>query len=312
MSNRHRKHDSSHDSRKKDDSRHRDDRRKSSKPRSSSHTDSRDKRKHEDEKARKDDRRKRQRTRSKSPVIRIKREVLSDDEQTRRNNNRNRPRGKRYSPNDRRSRRHRFNDKKEGEDFQWGKAEDNVKKEESDKPGEPKAKPDFGLSGKLAEDTNTFNGIVIKYNEPQEARKPKRRWRLYPFKGETSLPFIPIHRQSAYLLGRERACCDIPTDHPSCSKQHAVLQFRLVDYERDDGTMGKRIRPYIIDLESANGTFVNNNKIDPRRYVELIEQDVVKFGYSTREYVLLHENSKGETEDDDVISTSPQPPTEAS
>ena len=28
----------------------------------------------------------------------------------------------------------------------------------------------------------------------------------------------------------------------------------------------------MIDLESSNGTFVNNNKIEPRRYVELKEK----------------------------------------
>jgi hypothetical protein len=31
-------------------------------------------------------------------------------------------------------------------------------------------------------------------------------------------------RQSMYLFGRERRVADIPTDHPSCSKQHAVIQ----------------------------------------------------------------------------------------
>ena len=39
---------------------------------------------------------------------------------------------------------------------------------------------------------------------------------------------LPIHRQSAYLIGRERLVADIPIDHPSCSKQHAVLQYRQI------------------------------------------------------------------------------------
>lgn len=59
---------------------------------------------------------------------------------------------------------------------------------------------------------------------------------------------------------------------------------------------------YISDnffAESANGTFVNNKKLEPRRYVELLERDVVKFGFSQREYVLLHENSKDDAQDDD-------------
>ena len=35
---------------------------------------------------------------------------------------------------------------------------------------------------------------------------------------------------------------DVPIDHPSCSKQHAVLQYRLVDYEKEDGTAGKKVK----------------------------------------------------------------------
>ena len=30
-------------------------------------------------------------------------------------------------------------------------------------------------------------GVVIKYNEPEEARVPRIRWRLYPFKGDETL-----------------------------------------------------------------------------------------------------------------------------
>jgi smad nuclear-interacting protein 1 len=33
-----------------------------------------------------------------------------------------------------------------------------------------------------------------------------------------------IQRQSAYLVGRDKTIVDIPVDHPSCSKQHAVIQ----------------------------------------------------------------------------------------
>ena len=36
-------------------------------------------------------------------------------------------------------------------------------------------------------------------------------------------------------------------------------------------------RPYIIDLESANGTFLNNQKIEPRRFYELKEKVTALF-----------------------------------
>ena len=52
-------------------------------------------------------------------------------------------------------------------------------------------------------------------------------WRLYVFKDGAPLPDpLHVHRQSAYLVGRERRVADVPADHPSVSKQHAVLQFR--------------------------------------------------------------------------------------
>ncbi|GAB1605480.1 FHA domain-containing protein DDL-like [Argonauta hians] len=169
----------------------------------------------------------------------------------------------------------------------------------------PKAEANMELSGKLTEHSNTYNGIVIKYNEPAEARKPKRRWRLYPFKGSEELPMLPIHRQSAYLIGRERLVADIPVGHPSISKQHAILQFRKVQFKRVSGTIGYRVRPYLLDLNSSNGTYINCKKIKPQCYVELFEKDLIKFGYSTREYILLHEESNTvevESADKDEVS----------
>ena len=49
------------------------------------------------------------------------------------------------------------------------------------------AKPNFGLSGLLAKETNTVKGIELKYNEPPEARKPLKNWRLYVFKGKEQI-----------------------------------------------------------------------------------------------------------------------------
>merc|ERR1711879_416067 len=163
-----------------------------------------------------------------------------------------------------------------------------------DKKKEPKQKANLALSGALTEDQNTYKGVVIKYSEPDDAQKPKKMWRLYPFKGKEALKTLHIHRQSAFLIGKLRGIVDIPIDHPSCSRQHAVIQYRRVKYTRSDGSTGQTVKPYIIDLESGNGTFLNNKKIDARRYYELREQDVLKFGFSTRDYVMLLDNSKTE------------------
>ncbi|KAF7365039.1 SMAD/FHA domain-containing protein [Mycena venus] len=159
-----------------------------------------------------------------------------------------------------------------------------------------KAKPDFKPSGLLAAETNTVRAVngdstVLKYNEPPEARKPILAWRLYVFKGSEQVELLHIHRQSAYLFGRHRLVADVALDHPSCSKQHAVIQYRFIQQKDEFGVSKGTIKPFIIDLESTNGTHVNDEAIPVSRYYELKASDVIKFGQSTREYVLLHEEA---------------------
>ncbi|KAG8214599.1 SMAD/FHA domain-containing protein, partial [Butyriboletus roseoflavus] len=156
-----------------------------------------------------------------------------------------------------------------------------------------KAKPNFNPSGLLAAATNTVKATdgtstVLKYNEPPEARKPTLGWRLYVFKGSEQTELLHIHRQSAYLIGRDRTVADIFIEHPSCSKQHAVIQRKLL-YRAFSSRLSSL--PFIIDLESTNATHVNDETIPTTRFYELKAGDVIKFGLSNREYVLLHDES---------------------
>ncbi|KAI9907824.1 hypothetical protein PsorP6_004810 [Peronosclerospora sorghi] len=176
----------------------------------------------------------------------------------------------------------------------WGKKEDEKKEE----PYEVE-KPNFGLSGALAKDQmtgNLQNGVVLKFSEPPEARRPSKRYRLYVFKDDKNIDCVAVHlatlhvhRKSAFIVGRDKAVADILTEHPSCSKQHAVLQYRLYQKETQDGVV-QEVRPYIMDLNSTNSTFLNGSKIEGSRFIELKEKDVLKFGESTREYVLICAN----------------------
>ncbi|GAA0172088.1 RNA splicing factor [Lithospermum erythrorhizon] len=71
---------------------------------------------------------------------------------------------------------------------------------------------------------------------------------------------LRIHHQSCYLFGRERRVADIPTDHPSCSKQHAVLQYRQLESDQ-------AVQPYLMDLGSTNGTYINCKRMEPQSEV---------------------------------------------
>lgn len=155
-----------------------------------------------------------------------------------------------------------------------------------------KQKPNFALSGRLAAASNTVQTagqtIVLKYHEPPEARKPPSRdtWRMYIFKDDEIVDTIHLFEQSCWLFGREAAVTDIPIDHLSCSKQHAVIQFRHIEKRNEFGDKIGKVKPYVLDLESSNGTFVNKERVPEAKYVELKDKDVLKFGRSRREYVI--------------------------
>ncbi|KAJ5434281.1 hypothetical protein N7491_004876 [Penicillium cf. griseofulvum] len=159
-------------------------------------------------------------------------------------------------------------------------------------PGEApvpeKQKPNFNATGRLAAETNTVQvggaEIVLKYHEPPEARKPPPR---NPGAWPDLLETVELAERSCWLIGRERMVVDFPLDHPSCSKQHAVLQFRFVEKRNEYGDRIGKVKPYLIDLESANGSSINGETIPGGRYVEVMDKDVIRFGLSSREYVLM-------------------------
>ncbi|KAI3402030.1 hypothetical protein diail_4004 [Diaporthe ilicicola] len=163
-----------------------------------------------------------------------------------------------------------------------------------EEPEKPKEKPNFGNTGALAAASNSVTQadgttITLKYHEPSEARKPPARdeWKLFVFKGNDVVDTIELGTRSCWLVGREATIVDMVAEHPSISKQHAVIQFRYTEKRNEFGDRIGRVKPYLIDLESANGTELNGDKVPDRRYLELRPKDVVKFGLSTREYVIM-------------------------
>ncbi|CAG8952526.1 hypothetical protein HYFRA_00009630 [Hymenoscyphus fraxineus] len=157
-----------------------------------------------------------------------------------------------------------------------------------------KQKPNFAPTGLLAAASNSITqadgtSVVLKYHEPAEARKPsaKDEWKLFVFKGADILETIDLSRRSCWLVGREMTVVDMAAEHPSISKQHAVIQFRYIEKTNEYGDRLGKVKPYLIDLESANGTSLNKEEIPPSRYLELRDKDMIQFGHSTREYVLM-------------------------
>ncbi|KAL6619414.1 hypothetical protein ACP70R_034553 [Stipagrostis hirtigluma subsp. patula] len=178
-----------------------------------------------------------------------------------------------------------------------------------------KQKPSFELSGKLAQETNRVAvhtviiiatapircckcyeavSVDLLYSEPPEARKSDIRWRLYVFKGGEPLAGTTVRSSDELLpVWKRKLQISLQIIYPAANSMLFFNIGILVEKEQPDGMMAKKVRPYLMDLDSTNGTFINDNRIEPRRYYELFEKDTIKFGNSSREYVLLHENSAG-------------------
>ncbi|GBE59842.1 FHA domain-containing protein, putative [Babesia ovata] len=129
-------------------------------------------------------------------------------------------------------------------------------------------KPNFEPSGLLAAETNKKNGVPLKYTVPPDSVMPLASWRLYMLnepegsEGKTEvLKTIYLDKQTHYLIGYDRRIADVELAHKSISRQHAVIQHRKIP--------SKGSSPYIIDLESTNGTYLNDERIKPGRYYQL-------------------------------------------
>jgi pSer/pThr/pTyr-binding forkhead associated (FHA) protein len=73
-------------------------------------------------------------------------------------------------------------------------------------------------------------------------------------------------------------------DHPSLSRHHAVVQFcRVPSADENDK---RDVGWYLYDLDSTHGTWINKNKVPPRTYMRLRVGYVIKFGGSTRLFIL--------------------------
>lgn len=161
---------------------------------------------------------------------------------------------------------------------------DAEEQEETNK-NEPKEEKNFNPSGLLAQDKNYKNGIELKYIESIDSELPDKKWRLYVFlNANTKNPaeILHLHRKSCYLIGKDDLVVDIKLANPTISKQHAVIQFKKHE---------SQVIPFLLDLSSTNGSYLNNNLIEPNKFYELRQTDILRFGSSAREYVLLHDSS---------------------
>ncbi|TDH68797.1 hypothetical protein CCR75_007702 [Bremia lactucae] len=104
------------------------------------------------------------------------------------------------------------------------------------------------------------------------------------------IELISIGTRSCYVFGRSKDQSDVWLQHPSISRQHAIVAHN------------EQNRICIMDLDSAQGTFVNDHEIEPNRPQALMMGDRIRFGTSARTY--LYQNVA--TEQAEIAALDPE------
>ncbi|CAG8536218.1 2112_t:CDS:10 [Paraglomus brasilianum] len=97
----------------------------------------------------------------------------------------------------------------------------------------------------------------LNYEEPDWSDLPQDSYSMEVIKGGIILENVDLPKKKYITFGR-LPICDIQMENPV----------------------------YLYDLDSAHGTKVNKQRLRPRNYVELRVGDQIKFGESTRTYIL--------------------------
>ncbi|XP_072391326.1 uncharacterized protein ZK632.2 [Diabrotica undecimpunctata] len=124
--------------------------------------------------------------------------------------------------------------------------------------------------------------LPLPYKEPIWSGLPSSNGKDYSFdvlKNGVIIETVNLMEKPFWVFGRF-VNCDIIMQHPTISRYHAVLQYRKEGSETDVPGF------YIYDLGSTHGTFLNKNRLKPKIFVRIQVGHMLKFGNSTRSFIL--------------------------
>ncbi|XP_075719592.1 kanadaptin [Rhinoderma darwinii] len=180
--------------------------------------------------------------------------------------------------------------------------------EQHDKPSStsfpPQPFPPIGSHGETGPDdcaklpSDAYRASpAIPYREPAWSGLPQALYSLEMLKGGSILSTKSLNGASWTVFGR-LPTCHVPLEHPSVSRYHAVLQYRSVPGSEPDEGPGF----YVYDLGSTHGTFINKQRIQSKTYCRLRVGHVLKFGGSTRLFILQGPDEDQEEESELTVT----------
>ena len=124
------------------------------------------------------------------------------------------------------------------------------------------------------------------YKEPTWGGIPTKKYSVTVLKDGVVKDTVILEGKSFFTFGRLDDC-DVTTEHPSCSRYHAVLQYCIIEKDiRKEGY-------YLYDMGSTHGTCLNKEKIKAKVYSRVRVGYQMKFGGSSRIYIMEVNNLLG-------------------
>ena len=119
----------------------------------------------------------------------------------------------------------------------------------------------------------------VPYKEPPWSALSENSYAFEVIKNGAVIDKVELKSKAYHIVGRLPSC-DIPMEHPSLSRYHAVLQYSNGSSESFPKGW------YLYDLDSTHGTWINKHKVPQKKYHRLHVDYVVKYGGSTRLFIL--------------------------
>ena len=143
--------------------------------------------------------------------------------------------------------------------------------------------------------SNEITAPPFQYQEPSWGGVPDKPYCLEILKNGTIVATFKLEGKSNFTVGR-LPICDVPFEHPSLSRYHAILQFKTTPSPE------KPVGFYLYDLDSTHGTQHNKRKCFPRTFYRLRVGHMLRFGGSTRTAILQGPDEDQEEESEMTVT----------
>ncbi len=124
----------------------------------------------------------------------------------------------------------------------------------------------------------------LQYNIPESSAIPPVEFTLEVLRGGSIIDYISLSHRPYTVFGRSPDS-DVVLEHPTISRYHAIVQYKS-EFEH-----GQPAGLYLYDCDSTHGTFMNKKRLEPKVYVRIKIGYIIKFGQSTRLYLVQGDSS---------------------